>query len=207
MPFSLSPAVIAMFFSLVGYALSSMEKSDTKLFSVLNLFLFVWNFIGTCTLTFGGPFKITSNGYFAAWGIVFFAIMALGVTATQMKEEFHSTLGSLMGILASSVVLIVAIVWQGFDVHKNELIYAIIVAALSIPLALGLASRNTTSKLDVGALLVFAILWIVAACELTFRGPFTVTGNGYFSAWFGAVTSVFAVMAAKRAYNSNAGQA
>jgi hypothetical protein len=176
-----------------------MERNETQLFSILNVFLFVWNFIGTCTITFGGPFKTTSNGYFAAWGIVFFAIMALGVTATQIREEFHSTLGSLMGILASSVVLIVAIIWQGFDWHKNELIYAIVVAALSIPMALGLAHRNATTTLDVVALAVCAILWIVAACLLTFSGPFIVTGNGYFSSWFGAVTSVFAVMAARRA--------
>ena len=34
---------------------------------------------------------------------------------------------------------------------------------------------------------IFAILWIVMACLVTFRGPFLVTGNGYFAAWIGSV--------------------
>jgi len=33
-------------------------------------------------------------------------------------------------------------------------------------------------------------LWVVIACTVSFRGPFVVTGNGYFASWFAVVMSV-----------------
>jgi hypothetical protein len=54
----------------------------------------------------------------------------------------------------------------------------------------------------IASLLAFAILtvcWIIMASLVTFRGPFEVTGNGYFASWAGAATASVATFAAKEA--------
>jgi len=67
-------------------------------------------------------------------------------------------------------------------------------------------SRNDTveskvTKMDMlkfGVLSIMTVLWFVLACLVTFRGPFTTTGNGYFSAWAGCACISFATYNAKK---------
>jgi len=198
--YGVSVAAVAMFFSLVGWALAFKGLVDSSIIKVNNVFLFVWNFVGACFLTFEGPFETTSNGYFASWFMVIASLMGLGVTANQVKDQDSGT-GSLLGLFASSVIVITAIASKGFDEKKGDLIYTIIVACLSIVIALFLFRTEQAGEgqsiYTFPVLAFFALLWIVAASLVTFRGPFTETGNGYFGSWGGAVTSVFAAMAAR----------
>jgi hypothetical protein len=196
--YGISVAVIAMFFSLVGFAFTKIDMGE-KLPMYNKYLLFLWTFIGACFLTFErGPFPKSSNGYFAAWGTTVFAVMSLGISADKLKGA-----GSNMGLLASSIVLLAAITsfMLKYSGYKGELTYAIIVASLSI-LALAFFMKmekdgSEPHNIKFPVLALFSILWVVNACLLTFSGPFIETGNGYFSAWGGCVTSVFAAMSAK----------
>jgi hypothetical protein len=176
--YGISLAVITMFFALVGFGLSKKPMGKPEIPSYINYFLFLWNFLGACIMTFGdGPFLWTSNGYFAAWGTVIFAVMGLGVPPGAVKES-----GPLMGLFASSIIVVVAIASYGFDLgFKGELIYGIIVACFAICTALFFmkSEAEILTKLKFPILALFAIMWIVSACLLTFRGPFIWTGNGY----------------------------
>jgi hypothetical protein len=199
--YGIAIAVVAMFFALVGWALSHSNLGDGKFCLYNNYFLFLWCFIGACFMTFGGPFEITGNGYFSSWGIGIFATMGLGVSADNVKNAVLG-MGAMLGLLASSIIVIVAIASEGFDENEGELIYAIIVACITVLVLGGLIKMEQDNdgqphKLKFPILAVFAILWIILACLVTFRGPFENTGNGYFGAWGGAVTGVFAAMAAR----------
>lgn len=43
--------------------------------------------------------------------------------------------------------------------------------------------KKAGTKLKKLAAIFFLLLWIASAIVLTFHGPFTVTGNGYFATW------------------------
>lgn len=198
--YGIAIAVIAMVFALVGWGLAHTNLGEGKLCMYNNYFLFAWCFIGACFMTFGGPFEFTGNGYFSAWGIAIFATMGLGVSADNLKDATGGV-GAMLGLLASSIIVIVAIASERFDENQGELIYAIIVACISVLVLGGLIKMEhdigDPHRFKFPILALFAILWIILACLVTFRGPFEATGNGYFGAWGGAVTGVFAAMAAK----------
>ena len=157
-------------------------------------------------MTFGEPFKNTGNGYFGSWGMVVFATMGLGVSVAQAKEASHGVTGPLFSLFATSIIVVVAISTEGLgsdNQQKGESIYALVVACLSIFLALGLIKKvdldnGQADMLAFGVLACFAILWIVAASLVTFKGPFTLTGNGYFASWGAAIASTVAAVKSKR---------
>ncbi len=102
--YGITLAVITMFFALVCIGLSKKPMGKPEIPSYINYFLFLWNFVGACVMTFGkGPFIYTNNGYFATWGTLIFFVMGLGVSSGSVKES-----GPLMGLLASSIMVVVA---------------------------------------------------------------------------------------------------
>lgn len=52
--------------------------------------------------------------------------------------------------------------------------------------------RDFEAFLKSAAITCFAIMWMVAACLLTFEGPFLTTGNVYFAAWGATISCVYA---------------
>jgi hypothetical protein len=216
--YGISLASIAMIFSTLGWFLSNFTSNNDLIIRYINVFLFVWCLVGACFMTFGSsaPFEVTGNGYFGSWGLAIFSIMALGVNMESLRENVaHNGLknGASLGAFASSLVLLVAISTNGIDKNSDdygELVFALMVALLTIVIrgAVLLLHANNSgdestqeqqpNSASVVFLLVLSILWITAACLVTFRGPFVNTGNGYFGAWGGAATSVFAVHAARR---------
>lgn len=154
-------------------------------------------------MTFGdGPFVVTSNGYFAAWGVAIFAVLELGKASAI--EDVRDNLSSLMGHLVASIIVIIAVSSEGFDNWKSEAIYGLVLACCSALLVvlIHLKDRGGMNEGSTGATYpFFAILslcWIVSASLLTFRGPFDLTGNGYFGSWGGAITAIYCTTAAKR---------
>jgi hypothetical protein len=177
-------------------------------------FLMIWNFVGASYMTFNSPFITTGNGYFACWCCVATSAMAMGYTADAFKNTIQG-LGSLMGLFGSSIVMIFALVEYIFGDNAPELtrhasIYALTISCLTIALILGIVyfnkkypflDENDVQKVNMIKFIVmsvFAVLWLVLACLVTFHGPFVTTGNGYFSSWTGCVCISFTAFAAKK---------
>jgi hypothetical protein len=197
--YGISVAVVAMFFSLLGFMLLTLADNlnNAKFANWNYYFLSIWCSVGAFILTFSGPFTVTSNGYFASWGLVIFSLMGVGLSGNSMKQSVVG-LGPLLGLGVSAIIVIFASANEIDGFYSNESIYALVVACLTvIVVAIFFAPPE---KVIPGTkfyfLLLFSILWIVLAFLVTFRGPFLVTGNGYFGSWGGAVTSVFATMSA-----------
>lgn len=213
--YAISVPAVTMCLSFIGIVLTFVMKDNYATYGkYLNQLLFVWNFVGACFLTFSSPFTTTGNGYFAAWATVVTSAMALGLTANAFQSSVKG-LGSLMGLLASSIIVIIALInFVGGDyggAFRGESIYAMVVACVTLVLVLvhvylekKQGDGDGGGMVMFGVLGFFAILWIVLACFVTFSGPFVTTGNGYFGSWAGAVCSSFAAYAAKK--NANIGE-
>jgi hypothetical protein len=159
-----------------------------------------WLFTDLFSYTCSKSKKIVLKGYFGAWGMAVFATMALGVNAATVHNT-ASTAGPMAGLFASSVLVLIAISTNGIKAGQSffaELVYSLLVALLSILFSgASLKGMDAMKPFMLPGTVVFAVLWIVAACLLTFRGPFLMTGNGYFGAWGGALTSAFVANAAR----------
>jgi len=203
--YAISVPSVAMGLSAIGLLMTLKEALYKEGGKWLNQFLFVWNFVGACFLTFSSPFVFTGNGYFASWATVVTAAMALGFTASAFQTSVKG-LGALMGLLASSIIVIIALIdWVGGGLFRGESIYAMVVACITVLLVLVHIYKEKKEgdgdgggMVMFGVLAFFAALWVVMACLVTFRGPFIATGNGYFASWAGAACACFACFAAKR---------
>ncbi|KAL7554571.1 hypothetical protein ACHAWF_018032 [Thalassiosira exigua] len=205
--YALSVSAIAMVLSAFGLALTRTPNDVYgKAGAPLNMLIFSYGFIGACFLTFNGPFTTTSNGYFASWAIVYGSGLAIGMSSLQSGGK---GLGSAMGLMASSLIVIVATINPiRHGINRNEAIFALVLACVTFVFfvvaakkggALGGAEAGTEAA--TGYFLVLALLamcWIVEASLVTFRGPFTATGNGYFASWTGAFTACIAAFAAMK---------
>jgi len=204
--YGLALTIVTMTFSFLGYIACMMGRDSDNLASTIalnNYFLFVWGFIGACIMTFDGPFQNTGNGFFASWGVGLFGVMGLGVSRETIRI-FRGANTSDLGLLAAAIIVVIAISVEGFgggNEDKNEKVYAIVVALVTVAMVLGFMPTQMDSDQPVGVkfyvLAIFAILWFVLACLTTFRGPFKVTGNGYFASWGGALAAVSAAFAAR----------
>lgn len=169
---------------------------------------FLWIFIGACFLTFRGPFQTTSNGFFAAWAAVYGCAMSMGMDTSAFKSNIRG-LGAIMGHLAASIVVLVACISPVESLLKgskmrNNAIYALSLACLSTLIMLVLMSMDRKGKqiggmANLGLMSVIALCWLVAACLVTFVGPFQTTGNGYFASWAACITAGHAAFAAYKA--------
>jgi len=161
--------------------------------SFFSMFLFIWWGLCTCIITFDAPFKVTTNGYFAAWGGVISSVMGLGIGVGAQHSR------PLVGLCVSSVVVILAVIdYIDKEVYLGETVFALIVSILSLILVLIFflmekVGHTVPAKVKLVLLIVLAITWVLAACLATFRGPFIVTSNGYFGVWVGCVCSAMAV--------------
>jgi len=201
--YTISVAAIAMILSFFGLLLAKFKEDlYDKAGKHVNMLCFSYSFIGACFLTFKEPFTYTSNGYFAAWVLVYGSAMTLGMKGNAFGSSVKG-LGAVMGLLASSVVVIVATITPiRDDIYKSEAVYALVLACVTstfvlLVLAMDKKGGSMHHMTYFGALAILAICWIVEACLVTFRGPFEATGNGYFASWAAAATCSMAAFAAK----------
>ena len=119
------------------------------------------------------------------------------------------------GLLVSSIVVIIATldpisnseaeVENGVTIdhpNRSEAIYALALACVTAFVVLGVLCMDKMDKelpriVNLGMFAILAVCWIVEACLVTFRGPFEVTGNGYFASWAAAATCTLAAFNAK----------
>ena len=184
---------------------------------------FLYCFIGVCFLTFVEPFVVTSNGYFAAWTVVYGSAMSMDMTGVTLGSTIKSLGHGKVGLFASSLVVLIASIApiqddanstdgiiaffesinpSKLENHSSEALFALVVACVTAVCILSVVGLDKMDKCMPSMVnyLIFvflAICWIVMASFVTFRGPFEVTGNGYFASWAGAMFAIMSAFAAK----------
>lgn len=191
--YAVSVGPVGMVLSSVGLLLSWKTTWDQgSLSKWISALCFLWSFIAAGVLTFGrGPFVETGNGYFSSWGMALFSVQTMGITAKHMKESAYDGT-SLLGLGLFSIVLIIALSSELVDdkTYKVNMMYSLILSIVTLIFVERLRDFDATIKSAV--ITCFAVMWVAAATLMTFDGPFTTTGNGYFAAWGAAITCVFA---------------
>jgi glucan phosphoethanolaminetransferase (alkaline phosphatase superfamily) len=194
--YAITVPFVSLAASLIGLLMARFYKKPSKIGHYLNILCFLYGFIGACFLTFKEPLTMTGNGYFAAWTVAYASALTVGMNTDEVGS-FIKNLGSVMGLLVSSVVVIIACSSpiRDEDPNQSEAIYAMVLALITVVIILGFMMMDMWKNWKMPNMmnyLVYGILagmWIIEACLVTFRGPFVVTGNGYFGSWAGAATA------------------
>ena len=112
------------------------------------------------------------------------------IEATEMRAAgLTGRYRYLVGIVAASIILIIAsIEW----LRSAEGIFALSLGGLSVAIVAVLVVMydKLHKELLRGIAALLAVLWVFGAGILTFRGPFLMTGNGFFSSWLGLFCSL-----------------
>jgi len=188
-------SAIAFFGAMVSIVVPSKQAIP------LNYFVYILTYAGACITTHEtGPFNEPGNGYFASWGLAVCSAIAADPPGSLQRTHFNTTLNMIASGLVFIISLLPEIIYDSD--FKVEVYVAISTSGFStvvasVILLLNCCTWNTRTKRSCSAsifLTFVAFLWIVTAGMVTMRGPFTNTGNGYFSAWFSVVMSVKAAV-------------
>merc|ERR1719343_672288 len=132
--------------------------------------------------------------------------MTMGFSGDAFRSRVEG-LGPLLGLCCSAFIVVIALIdYIGSNNSAKESMYGMIASIITLVGVGGfifyekqLKQQQTPKwflKAKFGLLFSFALLWLVLACLVTFRGPFNTTGNGYFASWTGATCAWFATFAA-----------
>jgi O-antigen ligase len=118
--------------------------------------------------------------------------MGIGVTSQRLKG-----INNFIRLATCSIVIMCAIPSKLGGFFDGESIYAIILASLTLAFCiLAISYREMIGSNMFYILMALALLWVVEASLVTFRGPFFQTGNGYFASWGAAFLCI--AMAAQK---------
>lgn len=129
----------------------------------------------------------------------------------DLTRGLLDSLNDIMDLGAAALVFMIALATEfdaGLEKYEGEAIYAIIIAVLTVVLILVMTLykyKNPDATIRFESILMFhvAVAWIIAAILVTFRGPFSITGNGYFVAWIGTLLACRASASSWRASKKN----
>lgn len=186
-------------------------KKVGPIFKYLALLLVAMWMAAAFVGTFLGPFQATGNGYFGCWVAFASSVMLacgswraklVDVSMTEATRDAAVTeactlpLALQVLVLASLVTLTASSLACDSERCKSYEIWAMVCSALSLCVSATVATLKlihvgdrVASYLPLLSLGLVA-LWVAGAGVMTFAGPFTSTGNGYFGAWAALVSSV-----------------
>lgn len=200
--------VLSFIVSLIVIAWSFCAEALFTQFSPIIAFFFVawWGF-GTFVITNKDPFSNSGNGYFASWAALITAFLMAGNASKTLQRFMGSACSRVvadsiesrlaMGIMASSVVLLIAVAFEASDYENpsNQEIWGVICAVISFMFVLchtllRMCCENMTCPPTPFGVALSA-WWLGAVAVLTFDEPFKTSGNGYFACWMGFIFSVW----------------
>ncbi|KAL7510968.1 hypothetical protein ACHAXN_007875 [Cyclotella atomus] len=155
---------------------------------MVSLGLLLWWAVGAWVITFRGPFTVTSNGYFAAWGgLIFTFKWALNMDTAQFTGLPYDRKLLLLLAICGMLEVFSCIKPLVEKTYVGQSAWGMTAGALTFCICGFLFKGYVTVKfiiLKVTAALLFT-MWATVAGLLTFGGPFNFTGNGYFASWGG----------------------
>jgi len=194
--YALAVAIVAIIFAVLGLVLySAMTDTYGRVISnnitvafLITKFLVLWWTIAAFLLTFssGTTFSPlgTSNGYFAVWGGLMFAIGALGDGVSS-----RSSMSAAMGLFTCAVVLI----WASSSRlgGSGGALFAFILSIVTVVIFLVFQYAYTPPQ-NISTIIFYAlaVFWVILPFVTTFKSPFRDTGNGYFASWVGAFCAI-----------------
>lgn len=119
--------------------------------------------------------------------------------STGAETSYETETACVGGILVASCVELAQAAQNCNDKENNcqdEDGYAVAVGTISLILCLCYIfclkfKRELISKFTQYLSLFFVLWWSIGAIVLTFRDPFTTTGNGYFACWGAVLLSIY----------------
>lgn len=99
---------------------------------------------------------------------------------------------SFMFVEVSSLVLMFSCIGVWGPGHSSELAYALSVSVISLAACLAIQTGEflkpgLLERVEKPVSLGLFVWWVVGTGVITFRAPFPVVGNGYFSSWAGLI--------------------
>ena len=81
---------------------------------------------------------------------------------------------------------------------KGRVTYIFIMSIFTLSFVISLSTvdffgESISNQIRARLLAVFSMAWIIVTYFATFKYPFLDSGNGFFAAWGGVITSIYAV--------------
>ncbi len=171
--------------------ITTIKEEAITVQKIWAILLVLWWGFGAFFGTFKAPFVATTNGYFALWAGFVFSLMGLADVMEGVASKMKGAkVGSpARGLIFAAVVLLIALipyVENSNGAFFGESVFGMVSSAVTIVVALGLIFLdNLEHKIAQAVSAVLALLWLATAGILTFRGPFLLTGNGFFASYAG----------------------
>lgn len=161
---------------------------------ICSVVLLLWWIVGTGIITFHGPFIVTSNGWFGAWGGLLATVKWCIGIKSSLYDEQPEGLRQLYNIAICSIILLIASIppilqkWEHYDGAGLSIAGAAI-TLITCAYLVTMYSDVPRNVMKITVVVLF-ILWTLVAGVCTFHGPFLVTNNGFFAAWLGCLSSI-----------------
>ena len=160
--------------------------------------LFAWWAVAAGILTFQGPFNLTQNGFFATWAALAASTLIASTVIPEIQDatlkakrlSIHGTPIVLL-LLCALVVLFAAL--QNTNGWEPMLMIAFAAITIVYCFLLLLSADTLSEQMKQTAAAIVLIIWLIEAGIGTFRGPFTITSNGYFASWIGLLAAIHTI--------------